>query len=302
MTNTIISPIGSNTTTTIILSSLNGYSGNVSLTVTVQPSILGPSGSLGGGTRARLMAPPSSTPVPTIIPAFLVLAPGSSGRSNLTITMSTSVQPGNYTITVTATYGLLTHVAQLTLTASDYGIIASSGSLVIQAGSNSTQTLSLWSIYHFTGNIALTATISPTGPTSSLNPSIVSLASNTGSSNLTILVPSSTPAGNYTLTIVATSGTLTHTIYVEIRVSTGATSFLTRILGSNQISATGTLSIISGICILSIWSRIRRKPGMTRKKPYTRTGAACRTYDLNRSYNLVPGVPYIRYALTEHES
>jgi len=131
---------------------------------------------------------------------------------------------------------------------------------------------------------------------------MVSLASNTGSSNLTIQVPPSTPAGNYTLTIVATSGTLTHTIYVEIRVSTGATSLLTRILGSNQISATGTLSIISGICILSIWSRIRRKPGMTRKKPYTRTGAACRTYDLNRSYNLVPGVPYIRYALTEHES
>ena len=304
MTNTIISPIGSNTTTTITLSSLNGYSGNVSLTVTVQPAILGSSGSLGGGTRALFMAPPSSTPVPTITPAFLVLAPGSSGRSNLTITMSTGVQPGNYTITVTATYGLLTHVAQLTLTASDYGIIASSGTLVIQAGSNSTQTLSLWSIYGFTGNIALTATISPTGPTSSLNPSMVSLASNTGTSNLTILVPSSTPAGNYTLTIVATSGTLTHTIFVEIRVTTGATSLLTRILGSNQISATDTLSIISGICILSIWSRIRTKgkPGMTRKRPFMRTGAACRIYDRNRSYNLVPGVPYIRYALTEHES
>ena len=304
MTNTIISPIGSNTTTTIILSSLNGYSGNVSLTVTLQPAILGSSGGLGGGTRALFMAPPSSTPVPTITPAFLVLAPGSSGRSNLTITMSTSVQPGNYTITVTATYGLLTHVAQVTLTASDYGITASSGSLVIQAGSNSTQTLSLWSIYHFTGNIALTATISPTGPTSSLNPSMVSLASNTGTSNLTITVPSSTPAGNYTLTIVATSGTLTHTIFVEIRVTTGATSLLTRILGSNQLSAIDTLSIISGVCILSIWSRIRTrgKPGMTRKRPCMRTGAAYRIYDRNRSYNLVPGVPYIRYALTEHES
>src|SRR5207245_5226671 len=229
------------------------HSGNLSLTVTVRPSILGPLGSIGGVTRARVMPPPSSTPVPTTTPAFLVLAPGSSGRSNLTITMSTSVQPGNYTITVTAAYGLLTHVAQLTLTASDFGIIASSGSLVIPAGSNSTQTLSLWSIYHFTGTVALTATISPTGPTSSLNPSKVSLASNTGSSNLTILVPSNTPTGNYTLTIIATSGALTHTIFVNIRVSMDATSFLTRILGSNQFSETGTLSIISGICILSIW-------------------------------------------------
>src|SRR5207249_9258179 len=151
MTNTIISPLGSNTTTTIILSSLNGYSGNVSLTVTLQPAILGSSGGLGGGTRALFMAPPSSTPVPTITPAFLVLAPGSSGRSNLTITMSTSVQPGNYTITVTATYGLLTHVPQLTLTSSNYRLIPTAGTLVIQAGSNSTQTLSIWSIYGFTG-------------------------------------------------------------------------------------------------------------------------------------------------------
>src|SRR5207244_8813589 len=57
----LIAPVGSNTSSSLTVQSLNGYGGNVSLTFTVQPETpaLGVGGS-GGGRHALILAPPAA--------------------------------------------------------------------------------------------------------------------------------------------------------------------------------------------------------------------------------------------------
>jgi hypothetical protein len=92
-------PQSSSGTTSITLSSLNGFSGTVSLTVTVSPS----------------------GPQPTINPASVSLSAGGSVSSTLTISTSlgyysTPVAQGNYAVNMTATSGSLHHSTPVSLT------------------------------------------------------------------------------------------------------------------------------------------------------------------------------------------
>jgi len=298
----ITSPIGTNTTTMIIVSGLNRYSGNVSLTVSVQQSIQGIPGIAGGAgePRSLRLAPPSLQPVLTLSPTFLVLAPSSSGQSTLTISLSSSVPAGNYTITVRSTDGTITHTAQLTLQAGDFGISRPTGTLTIPPGSNSNQTITLWGINHFSGNISLGASSSPTGPSFGFNPSLVTLNSNNSTSLLTIQVPMGTPPGNYTITIQATSGAVIHAVYITIRVQVGPTSLLTRIAGANLSMVSGTLSIVGIVTLLSvlIQTRMREKPTVRRMKPVARKRGLTHRM-MNQSYITVPAASYPIFVLAQ---
>ena len=93
-------PQGSSGTTTITLSSLNGFSGTVSLTSTLSSS--GP----------QLTFSPASVAVPSdgSISSTLSVSAASSGA------YSTPVSQGSYTVTVTGTSGSLVHSATLALT------------------------------------------------------------------------------------------------------------------------------------------------------------------------------------------
>ena len=284
-----VSPIGTNASSSITLVSLNGYSGNVSLTATVQ-SPSASFGGAGGGRPPLAMAAPLGQPDPSFNPVSIFLSSGGTGQSNLTIVLSLSVPAGNYLITVTASDGTIVRYIQFTLMATDFSLSSPTTSLTMNAGSNSTQTLSLQSLNGFQGSLTLSSSFSPTGPLANLSPSIVYLTSSGNSSLLTILVPSSTAPGTYTLTVEAASGTLSHTIYITVTVQSGLTAILSRMLDSNSSASIAGSAILALVSLFSIrsaqtiaktkrraphstmkWRRYSEKPRHSTARPYSTT-------------------------------
>lgn len=78
-------------TTVITVTSLAGFTGNVSLSATTPLAAIGVAGA----------------------PSFVVLTPGSSGTSILAVSATSLTKPGTYTVTVTGTSGLITHFANI---------------------------------------------------------------------------------------------------------------------------------------------------------------------------------------------
>jgi hypothetical protein len=249
----ITSPVGTNATSIIMVSSLNGYDGTVNVTAAVQSqTTTGGSGGLGGRPRLE-MSPLASEPDPIVTPGSLFIIAGGNGQYTLTVVLPSGTLPGNYTIIVTATNSLLFHSIQLTIAVSDFSLSSPTSTVSISPGSNSTITLNLQSLNGFQADLNISTTINPTGPVASVNPSSLFLSS-TSSSILTITIPSNTLAGNYTLTVQAGTGTLSHTILVSIQVRTGQTSIFTRIVDLGGIATTGLAGLIALVSLFSIRS------------------------------------------------
>jgi len=101
--------------------------------------------------------------------------------------------------------------------------------LTLTPGSSQTATITIQSIYNFTGAVNLavsvapadtTASLSPAEPAASLNPATVTVARN-GLATSTLSVSASLLAipGTYTVTINANSGTLSHQATVIVNVT-----------------------------------------------------------------------------------
>jgi dockerin type I repeat protein len=100
-----------------------------------------------------------------------------------------------------------------------YGVSPSANSITVLAGGSSTATITLASLFNYAGTIGLTTTVSPSGPTASLNPTSVTVnAGGSSTSTLTVSAGSSTAIGFYTMSVNATSGSRTHTINLSIDV------------------------------------------------------------------------------------
>jgi hypothetical protein len=118
-----------------------------------------------------------------------------SGTATL-ICSGTSV--GNYTLTITGTNGSLLRSAVALLIIQDFSISATSPAAVV-TGTSTTSTITLTSINHFSGPVALTDTV-PSGLTcGAITPSILE-----GSGTATVSC-SATYAGTYDLSIHATA-------------------------------------------------------------------------------------------------
>jgi subtilase family serine protease len=180
---------GSSGTSTITVTALNGFTGNVTLS-TITPT----------GWTASL----SAGSIPT------------SGQSTLTIIVPSSAGSGTYSVTVTGKSGTLSHTISVTVqvTSPDFSISASPSSLSIRSGSSGTSTITVTALNGFTGTVTLSAT-APTGLTASLSPTSISTS---GKSTLTITVASTTRTGTYTITVTGKSGTLSHTATVRVAV------------------------------------------------------------------------------------
>ena len=190
---------GSGTSYTVTVTSLNSFSGSVNLSASGVPA---------GATT-------SFNPNPVSVPA------SGSASSTLTVATSTSTPAGTYTLTITGTSGSLSHSTTVTLVVSstatgDFSVSASPTTRNVTHGSSTSYTVTVSSSGGFTGDVTLSVTGLPSNSVSGFSANPVTGGS--GSSTLAISTSSTTPTGSYALTITGTSGSLSHSVSVNLNV------------------------------------------------------------------------------------
>src|SRR5438552_4197916 len=187
-------PLGSEQQTVLDLDSVNGFSGNVTLVAT-----------------------PSSNAIAcwftyTLTSTATVYIP--SGGSAYQYPTCGGYYDGTDSHSVTVSIG----VSQPSQP--DFYVSANPSGLAVTPGSSATSTISLTSLAGFANAVNLVASVTPNGPSASLNPTRVSLTSGeTGISTLTVTTAPTTPTGSYMIAVSATSGSLSHSITVTLSVS-----------------------------------------------------------------------------------
>ena len=130
---------------------------------------------------------------------------------------------GTYSVTLRATNALGSHTITksnyITVTPPppDFTITVSPAKRQIQMGGSTSYTISVAPTNGFAGQVTLSISGQPSGATTSFSQNPLN-ASAPASSTLSIGTSSTTPRGNHTLTITATSGALTHTATVTLQV------------------------------------------------------------------------------------
>lgn len=187
-----VSP-GGGTSYTVTVTFLNGYSGNVGLTVSGLPN----------GVTASLN--------PTSL--------NTSGTSTLTINTATTIANGSYGLTITASDGSLTHTAIATLVVGtpDFSLSASPTSRTVRHGSSTYYTVTVTPSGGFNSAVTFGVSGLPNGATASFSPTSVTGSGNT---RMTVKTRSNTPRGTYTLIVTGTSGSsLKHSTTVSLTVN-----------------------------------------------------------------------------------
>src|SRR5437667_1438254 len=200
--------------------SFTAPSGNGTVTLT---SLSGLSGVVSLGVSA-----PSAVAVSC--PSAVNLASGST--TTVSCSYSSTVS-GTYNVTITGSFvcsgcyydGTDSHSVTVSIGVSqpsqpDFYVSANPSGLAVTPGSSATSTISLTSLAGFANAVNLVASVTPNGPSASLNPTRVSLTSGeTGISTLTVTTAPTTPTGSYMIAVSATSGSLSHSITVTLSVS-----------------------------------------------------------------------------------
>jgi len=194
---------GGNGTSTITVTSLNGFNSATSLTATGLPS----------GVTAVF------SPNPVTPPA------NGNVTSLLTLTASATATTGTATVTITGTSGTTTHTTTISLTVNptatpDFTISNSPSSLTIVQGTNGTSTVTITSVNSFNSATSLAASGLPTGVTAAFSPNPVTPPANGSvTSTLTLTASATATTGTSTITITGTSGTLTHSTTMSLTVN-----------------------------------------------------------------------------------
>src|SRR5579864_7471647 len=184
---------GSSGTSTITVTSLNGFNSATTLSASGLPS----------GVTATFGTNPVTPPA------------NGTATSVLTLTASSTATTGTATVTITGTSGSTTHTTTVTLTVNpppNFSVSASPSSLTINQGSNGTSTITVTSLNGFNSATTLSASGLPSGVTAafSTNP-VTPPANGSATSTLTLAASSSATTGTATVTITGTSGSLVQT-------------------------------------------------------------------------------------------
>ena len=187
---------GSSVSYSVSVSSVNGFAGDVSLSLT----------GLSEAQASWSFSPPVVT--------------GASGTAQLSVTTAATIAPGTYPLTVTGTSGSTTHTAAATLVVPgppDFTITASPSSQSVVAGATAQFTVAVGAVNGFTGTVGLGISGLPASVgTATFTPASVTTA---GTSQLTITTSGSAAPGTYPLTVTGTSGTATHSVAVSLTVT-----------------------------------------------------------------------------------
>ncbi len=190
---------GTSAASSVTVSSINGFSGVVTLSVSGLPS----------GVTAAFN--------PTTVT-------GSSG-STLTFTASNTATVGAATVTVTGTSGSTTASTALTLNVTaepNFTISASPTAVTVPPGTSVLSTITIGYVGGLTGSVSVSASGLQTGVQANFSPSSVN---SSGTVSVSFFAQTGTAAGTTNVTITGTDGSITHstTIAVTIPGSSGFT-------------------------------------------------------------------------------
>ena len=192
--------LGSSSSSTINLSSLNGFTGSVILTASV--SSLGPS--------------------VFFSPANVTLPSGGTGTSTMTVLATSSTTPGFYSLLLigrTGTDAFRTVGVFVTVPKPDFSMSQQGSDIGVIEGSSGSENILLTSFGGFNGALDLSASIPAPGLSVSLNPTSVVLSSGwNATSTVTVTATPSTPPGSYLVTVTGASGTISHKLIISITV------------------------------------------------------------------------------------
>src|SRR5437016_1174288 len=195
---------GGSATATITLTSLQSFSGPVTVSATVTQSI-------------------PNHPVSIANPPTVTLTAAGTGHSALSVTTTTSTTPGVYNVVIVANYtSTIVHFTTLDLivTGPDFSISANPSSLTIPSGGTNFSTITVQSLQGFTGTVALS--LQPSNLQLSLSTYSVSLSVD-GAVNSTLTITVS-PGTNYygSFTVTGSSGFLYHQVQGSVYVTPAA--------------------------------------------------------------------------------
>lgn len=186
---------GASTTFEVTVSAVNGFTGNVDLSLTgLDPAI---------GTG-------------TFTPDTIAVA----GTAQLTIVTDASAPNDSYAFTVSGTDGTITHTAGLTLTVTpppDFNLSATPNSATVNAGQAATYSVSVGALNGFSATVDL----SETGLPASVGAATISppAMAGSGTAQLKVQTATSAPSGTYPMTVTGVSGSLTHSTSVTLVVA-----------------------------------------------------------------------------------
>jgi len=189
---------GQSGTTTLTITSVNGFRGTVSLSAENVPT----------GITVRF--DPSSLNVPD------------KTESTVTVEVGSNVSPHSYSITLVATSGNIQKTAELTVTVlsktqPDFTVSVNPDRLDVIQGRSGTTTLTITPVNGFRGTVSLSVLDPPDGITVSFNPSSLNVPGQTKSA-VTVEVGTSVRQGTYTLTFQASSGSIQRTATLNLTV------------------------------------------------------------------------------------
>ncbi len=238
-------------TSTITVTSTYGFSGAVNFAATVSP--VSPNG-----------------PTTSFTPGSVTISAGMSGTSTLTVSTTASTLSGTYSVKVNGTSGSTVHTTTVTVQVNapagqDFSITSNPVSLNVTQGSFSSSTITLTSVNGFSGILSLTGTVSPSGPSVTLNPISVSLpASSSVMSTVTVSAAASgyyssvVATGSYSLNITATNGSLYHSKIVAVAVNSNTSS--PSGIGNLPVIALVVAAVVIIAAVSVVVYLVRRKP------------------------------------------
>jgi uncharacterized membrane protein len=183
-----------------------------------------------------------------------VTVTGGNGPSVLSITTTAATAPGNYTLTLTGSAGTLSHSTTITLTvnppSADFGGDITPGSQLVAVGQQANYAIQVVPFNGFTGDVTLSVTGLPAGSSFNFNPPVIT--GGAGTSQLTVVAPSSARSGAYIITITGTSGSLSHSGRRELDINTNAdftgsvTSIVSSVLPGQRASYAANVVSLNG--------------------------------------------------------
>jgi hypothetical protein len=178
----------------VTASPTNGFTGAVSIAITGSPT----------GVVAQ--------------PATLTLTPGTA--QNITFSAGPGTAPGNISLTLTGTSGMLSHTATIALTiapAPDFTLSVAPTALTIMTGAAGSQvSVTASALNSFAGTVAFKISGLPSGVMA--NPATLNLTPGVAQ-NITFTAATTATAGTATLTLTGTSGTVSHTATMALTVA-----------------------------------------------------------------------------------